>query len=101
MKKLSVIISLGLSLVLSHFVYAETSLRAGPDPAIKLQQEIDEASEQGKFSYVQKLRLDLAEHFAATGDYADAARQYELILASRPGRSQRVKYFIELGKMRD
>src|SRR4051812_23059135 len=67
----------------------------------RLEREIDRASEQGKYSSVQALRLELAQHYAAKGAYARAARQYELLLASRPSRSERVSYFIELGKMRD
>jgi len=85
------------------------ALRAGAVPVAgtpeettsRLQRAIDRASEQGNYQHVQSLRLELAEHYAGTGAYALAARQYELLLASRPSRRERVAFFIELGKMRD
>jgi tetratricopeptide (TPR) repeat protein len=67
----------------------------------RLLRSIDQASEQGNYRHVQGLRLQLAQHYAGTGAYALAARQYELILATRPPRRDRVDYFIELGRMRD
>jgi tetratricopeptide (TPR) repeat protein len=67
----------------------------------RLQRAIDRASEQGNYSHVQSLRIELAHHYASLSQYALAARQYELILASRPRRKERVSYFIELGKMLD
>lgn len=72
------------------------------DPkAIRLEAQIEKASEQGSFSLVQDLRLRLAKILETAGRYADAAAQYELLLASRPPKRERVKYFIQLGKMRD
>jgi len=68
---------------------------------LRLERAIDRASEQGNYRHVQTLRLELAEHLSSMGSYAAAARQYELLLASRPSRRDRVRYFIELGKLRD
>src|SRR5258708_7933209 len=69
--------------------------------ASRLQRSIDRALEQGHYEYVQTLRQELARHYAAAGAFALAARQYELLLSSRPSRRERVAYFVELGKMRD
>ena len=73
---------------------------AGAEKIDRLQRSIDGASELGNFSRVQTLRLELAEYSRQINDFATAARQYELLLASRPPRSDRVKYFIQLGNMR-
>jgi tetratricopeptide (TPR) repeat protein len=62
--------------------------------------DIDRSSEKGDFNVVQDLRGKLADYAAATGRYDLAARQYELLLASRPGRAERVKIFTKLGHMR-
>jgi tetratricopeptide (TPR) repeat protein len=70
------------------------------ESASRLERGIDQASEQGNYERVQTLRLELAERCAAAQRYAEAARQYELLLASRPSRRQRVEMFIQLGKMR-
>ena len=59
----------------------------------RLQQAIDRASEQGNYQRVQTLRLELAQHYVSTSAYALAARQYELLLASRPSRKERVAFF--------
>src|SRR5690348_3909565 len=67
----------------------------------RLEGSINRASERGDFARVQSLRLELAQHTAGIGEYALAARQYELLLASRPRKFERVRYFIELGRMRD
>jgi tetratricopeptide (TPR) repeat protein len=67
----------------------------------RLQHAIDRASEQGNYSHMQALRLELAQHYTDTREYGLAARQYELLLASRPARHERVRYFVELGKMRE
>src|SRR5258706_1879748 len=61
---------------------------------------IDRSSEKGDFDAVQDVRAKLADYAAATGRYDLAARQYELLLASRPGRAERVKLFTKLGHMR-
>jgi tetratricopeptide (TPR) repeat protein len=62
--------------------------------------DIDRSSEKGDFDTVQDLRAKLADYAAATGRYEVAAKQYELLLASRPGRAERVKLFTKLGHMR-
>jgi tetratricopeptide (TPR) repeat protein len=64
------------------------------------QRAIERASEKGGTSRVLALRLELARYAAGSGDYAEAARQYELILAVRPGKKERVRLFVELGKVR-
>ena len=64
------------------------------------QADIDRASEKGDFGTVQNVRMRLADYAAAVGHNDLAARQYELILASRPGRADRVRYSIRLGKTR-
>jgi tetratricopeptide (TPR) repeat protein len=71
------------------------------DVANRLQREIDHASEQGNSTHVQTLRVQLAKYYGSLQAYALAARQYELILASRPPRRERVDFFVELGRMRD
>jgi tetratricopeptide (TPR) repeat protein len=68
---------------------------------VRLQRSIDRASERGNYRQVQALRLELAQRYGAAGAYAQAARQYELLLASRPSKRDRVNYFVELGRMRD
>jgi len=67
----------------------------------RLQRSIDRASEKGQFRQVQTLRLELAQHYTASGAFALSARQYELLLASRPSKRDRVEHSIALGKMRD
>src|SRR5262249_26539688 len=67
----------------------------------RLQREIDRASEQGNTTHVQTLRVQLAKQYGSIQQYALAARQYELILAARPSRHERVDFFVELGRMRD
>src|SRR6266478_7257550 len=62
--------------------------------------DIDHSSEKGDFNVVQDLRGKLADFAASTGRFDLAARQYELLLASRPGRAERVKIFTKLGYMR-
>jgi tetratricopeptide (TPR) repeat protein len=70
------------------------------DITIRLQRSIDRASERGNYRQVQALRFELAQRYAAAKAYGQAARQYELLLASRPSKRDRVSYFVELGKMR-
>src|SRR5258708_39498930 len=62
--------------------------------------DIDHSSEKGDFETVQTLRMRLADYAASIGRYDLASRQYELLLAGRPGRSDRVRYFKRLGKAR-
>ncbi len=71
------------------------------EKTVRLEQKIEHASELGAYSEVQELRVELARYSANLGHYVEAARQYELLLASRPSRRERVKFFIELGKMRE
>lgn len=80
---------------------AEPFVGSTKDLIAHLQRQIDRASEEGNYTQMQALRLDLARYYAATGDYGLAARQYELLLASRPSKRERVDFFIQLGKMRD
>ena len=62
--------------------------RAAPapeDPKIEgLLSRIDRSSEKGDLDTVQDLRAKLADYAAGTGRYELAARQYELLLATRP-----------------
>jgi tetratricopeptide (TPR) repeat protein len=67
----------------------------------QLESAIDRASEQGHFDEVGALRLELARQATARGFYFDAARQYELLLAARPSRKERVRLFTELGRLRE
>jgi len=67
----------------------------------RLQESVNGASELGNFARVQTLRLELARRCEQAGRYALAARQYELLLASRPPKRERVKFFVQLGEMRD
>src|SRR5690242_15964472 len=62
--------------------------------------EIDRSSEKGDFEAVQVVRARLADYAAAIGRYDLAARHYELLLAARPGRAERVRIFIRLGNVR-
>jgi tetratricopeptide (TPR) repeat protein len=66
----------------------------------RLQRSIEGASELGRVDRVKVLRLELAETLDHLSDYAGAARQYELVLASRPLKRERVKLFVKLGRMR-
>lgn len=67
----------------------------------ELELSIRRASEAGKFSQVQALHKEAAEYCAEALDYACAVKHYELLLAGRPGRRERVGYFLQLGKMRE
>jgi tetratricopeptide (TPR) repeat protein len=71
------------------------------DKIARWEQSIARASEAGNFSTTQAQRRQLAAYCASIGDYATAAKHYELLLASRPGKRERVSYFVQLGKMRD
>ena len=76
---------------------------SGPDTDPKiagLQARIDQLSEKGDYATVFQLRKQLADYAAGNGKYELAARQYELLLASRPPRAERVKLFTKLGYMR-
>src|SRR5258708_2355343 len=71
------------------------------DPRItSLMSEIERESEGGNFEKVQTLRMRLADYAARITRNDLAARQYELLLAARPGRADRVRYFTRLGKTR-
>src|ERR1043166_9578388 len=67
----------------------------------RLQGDIDRASERGAFTRVQTLQTELAQVSAESGAFSVAARQYELLLAARPSKWERVRLSIELGKGRD
>ncbi len=72
------------------------------DPTVlRLEQSIRRASEKGRLGDVWMLRRELADHARRMGAYGEAVRQYELLLASRPPKAERVKLFIELGRMRE
>ncbi len=78
---------------------------AAPDPSVDQKiatwlAQIDKASERGQYSDVQRLREDLASFAAGVGRPELAARQYEMLLAARPRRAERVKFFTRLGDMR-
>jgi tetratricopeptide (TPR) repeat protein len=74
---------------------------AAEDPKISgWQVAINRSSEKGDFDAVQAARTKLADYAAAGGRYDMAARQYELLLAARPGRKARVRLFTQLGRMR-
>jgi tetratricopeptide (TPR) repeat protein len=62
---------------------------------------IDRASENGHEAEVRALRLELARQATLNGYYFDAARQYELLLAARPAKKERVRLFTELGRLRE
>jgi tetratricopeptide (TPR) repeat protein len=88
---------LAFGIFLSVPLRAETPV----EKAAHLQTQIERASERGSFSLVQTLRLERAENLKALGRYVDAAREYELLLSARPSKTERVKFFIELGRLRD
>lgn len=72
------------------------------DPTmIRLEDAIRRYSEDGRLAELRAARLELARHARDAGAYLTAARQYELLLASRPPRHERVRFFIELGRMRE
>jgi tetratricopeptide (TPR) repeat protein len=80
---------------------AATGGPAPEDPEIEgLLSRIDRLSEKGDLDTVQNLRGKLADYAAETGRYDLAARQYELLLATRPRRKERVRFFTRLGQMR-
>ncbi len=99
MKKCNVV----LFLILGTLSVAQAApVAKNPDDVIvRLQNSIDRALERGQFGQVQTLRAELAQRYAAAGAFALSARQYELILASRPLKRDRVEYSIALGRMRD
>lgn len=66
----------------------------------RLQRGIDVASELGRIDRAKSLREELAEEARRAGNFVVAARQYELLLASRPGKRDRIRLFVELGRMR-
>jgi len=80
-------------------------LRAAPvSPdavVIRLEEAIRRYSEAGRLVELRGVRQELADHARRTGAYLTAARQYELLLASRPPRQERIRLFVELGRMRE
>jgi tetratricopeptide (TPR) repeat protein len=84
-------------LLIASTVHAEVK----EDPRINgLITNMDRASEKGDFSTVQTLRSQLADYEAQVGRYDLAAGQYELLLAARPSRKERIHFYTQLGKMR-
>ena len=77
-------------------VHAEGSADAKISTALT---EINAASERGDFGEVQTQRTKLGEYAGSVGQFELAARQYELLLAARPGRSDRVRFSTKLGRM--
>jgi tetratricopeptide (TPR) repeat protein len=74
--------------------------QAADDPKVEsFLSRIDRASEKGDMDVAQNLRGKLADYAAETGRYTLAARQYELLLATRPHRKERVRLFTRLGLM--
>ncbi len=65
-----------------------------------LSTQIDSASERGDYTNVQQLRLELATWATGAGFEEIAARQYELLLAARPRKTERVKWSVQLGHLR-
>jgi tetratricopeptide (TPR) repeat protein len=88
-----------LVLLFSASVWAAGQTPADPKIEDWLK-KIDHYSEKGDLGTVQELRAKLADYAAAAGRYDLAEGQYELLLATRPGRSDRVRFFTQLGKMR-
>ncbi len=83
-------------LCISARVWGETS----PQRIDRLQRSIEGASELGNFTRVHTLRLELADELGRIGQFAASARQYELVLASRPLKRERIKLFVRLGRSR-
>jgi tetratricopeptide (TPR) repeat protein len=100
MKKLSLwvlLMSLGMSVTGAGMPVAGSS----DDVIRRLERDIDRASERGRSKEIQSLREQLAKNYIAQSQYGLAARQYELLLASRPSRRDRIQYNIALGQMRE
>lgn len=71
------------------------------DPKIaQLINDIDQASEKGDYSRIQLLRSRLADYAADVKRYDFATQQYELLLAGRPRKADRIRYFVRLGHVR-
>lgn len=62
--------------------------------------QIEKLSEKGDFRQVQHERQELADYALRVGRYETAARQYELLLAARPRKADRVRLSIRLGDAR-
>ena len=91
----------GVALWLCTAWVVVTGAQTPEDPKItRWLSDIGRSSERGEFDTVQELRAKLADYAAATGHYDVGAQQYELLLAGRPGRAERVKLFTKLGHMR-
>lgn len=71
------------------------------DVVHRLERAIDRALERGHYRQLQTLREELATYYESQRIYGLAARQYELLLASRPSRRDRIEYSIALGHMRE
>ena len=73
-----------ISLTISPWVFAES---VEDQQITHLLSDIDRSSEKGDFETVQIVRMRLADYAALIGRYDLACRQYELMLAARPGRA--------------
>lgn len=62
--------------------------------------KIEKLSERGDLSAVRHERQDLAEYAFSAGHFDVAARQFELLLAARPRKAERVKLSTRLGHAR-
>jgi len=89
----------------SVLFFSTVTLSATPIPFEstwqQLQNQIDRASERGRFDEARVFRLQLAQQATGAGYFLEASRQYELLLASRPGKKERVRLFTELGRLRE
>lgn len=88
-------------LVTAAMVRLEAAVSVQDPVTARLEAQIRAASESGRLREVALKRQELAAHAYALGAWEEAERQYELLLASRPPRRERVLYFTELGKIRD
>ena len=80
---------------------ARAAAIAGDPKAATLEESITKASEQGHFEEVEVLRLQLADRYADLHRIPEAISEYELLLASRPSKAKRVRYFTRLGQLQD
>ncbi len=69
--------------------------------AATLERSIDTAAEQGRIDQVEVFRLQLADRYVELKQIPEAIRQFELLLASRPSKTKRVRYFTRLGQLQD
>jgi len=94
MKRPAILIALGFLSSLGQAAPFDATLR-------QMQGRIDYASERGRIEEARVLRRDLAQQAIRAGYFLEASRQYELLLASRPAKKERVRLFTELGRLRE